>query len=257
MPQRQVSAAHHEGSGIARAVTATLALAVLLLATGCATSGKRAGARPRPKADEKSVAAMTAYISGTNIEIIFPGHREDTYAHASWTASAADTGDYRHEFAVLTFEKQEPAVRRPVVRKGNRVVLRDEKQWQQLVQEVFEGLAPRQTNHGVLLLAQERETVIFRDKDQKPKIVRFINKPPEITVDRTLNERDFSRRVIELLEQDQSVVPDRTGQLLFMTGEDSAFVLVDLQQRLDGVYQLSARSRNAPARCPAGSPSRR
>ena len=119
----------------------------------------------------------------------------------------------------------------PVVRRGNRVNVRDAKQWQQLVQEIFEGLVPAAADHGVIVLEQNHETLIFRDKDHKPKVVRLVNKPPDVVVDHTLNEKDFSRIVIQSLERNPLIYTSSGEQVLFITGEDPAFVLVDIPKR--------------------------
>ncbi len=241
MPGRQVKWAFHGGAKLAHGVVFTLLTALSLVMAGCVAPVKQPNlASPRTatskkasssKTNENSVAGMTAYVSGTNIEIVFPERRKDTYAHANWEFGTNDTGDYQHQLAVLTFEKQDAAARRPVVKRGNRVAVHDAKRWQELVQTVFEELAPVVTNHGVLLLSQNRETVIFRDEDHKPKIVRFINKPPGVVVDQTLKEDDFSRFIILALEHNRTNITAATQQSLFITGEDPAFVLVDLSKR--------------------------
>jgi cardiolipin synthase A/B len=251
MSEREVNRPLHEGGRPSRALGAIFAVAAgLVLASGCATSGKHETGAIVSKADKKSLTGMSAYVAGTNIEIVFPARREDTFAHASWSPPVETAGDYQDRLAVLTFEKQEPAVRRPVVRRGNKAVLRDAKQWQQLVQKVFQSLTPAQTNHGVLLLAQDHETVIFRDKDDKAKIIRLINKPPEITVDRTLDGKDFSREVIQLLEQESGTAERLPRQILFITGEDPAFVLVDVPQKLTVFFSYPPDPETRPMEVP-------
>ena len=84
--------------------------------------------------------------------------------------------------------------------KTNQVALRSAPQWKQLVQRIFSGLAPAQAGHGVLLLVENEEVVIFRDHTGKLNEVKLENKPPEIVVDRTYNDTDFSRAAIHLLE---------------------------------------------------------
>ena len=243
MPGRKVKSALHRHVSFARGVAAYFAAVLLLPICGCATHRQGGGAQAKAvtqnrtnalpvKPNDKSVVGMTAYVSGTNIEMVFPERRKDTYAHASWEFATNVALDYQHQFGVLTFEKRGSATRRPVVRRGNRVDVRDAKQWQQLVQEILEGLAPETTNHGVILLEQNHERVIFRDKDHNPKVVRIIHKPPEVVVDRTLNDLDFSRIVIQSLEKDRAVFSSSGEQVLFITGDDPAFVLVDIPKRL-------------------------
>jgi cardiolipin synthase len=232
MPQRQVNPARHEGGKTVRLPGRIVAVAAsLLLMAGCATAGKHRATAATSGKDEKTIRGMSAYVSITNIEFVFPARREDTFAHASWLVASNAQDEYQEELSVLTFEKQAAAVRRPVVRRGNRLPLRDPEQWHELVQKVFESLLPAQPDHGVLLLSHQRETVIYRDQDHKSKIVRLINKPPEITVDRTLDGKDFSREVIQALEKQADPARRNPDQVLFITGDDPAFVLVDIPRR--------------------------
>jgi cardiolipin synthase len=226
-----VNRALAQGGRRLRQVAAMMALAATLMVSGCAT-GKHTNGTGISKAERKNPGRMTVYVSGTNMEIVFQGGRNDMFAHTSWPESAATGTNFEQQLAVLTFEKQEPAVRRPVTRRGNRAAVRDAKEWQELVQKVFESLVPAETNHGVILLAQEHETLIYRDPAHKPKVVRLVNKPPEITVDRTWDGKDFSREIIQLLEQEGGAPGHSSTPLLFVTGEDPAFVLVEPEQKL-------------------------
>jgi cardiolipin synthase len=83
----------------------------------------------------------------------------------------------------------------------------------------------------VIVLEENHETLIFRDKDRKAKLVRLVNKPPDVVVDRTLNDKDFSRIVIQSLERNPAIYTSSGEQVLFITGEDPAFVLVDIPKR--------------------------
>jgi len=241
---------HPSGAGFTAPALA-LVLIIMALCPGCATSGSRESA-----ARDTSLAGMTAYVSKTNIEIVFPSRKQNKFAHSSWPAPTNDGAAFQSRVAVLTFEKQEPALRRSVVRRGNRVILEDAKQWQELVEKTFASLTPSSTDHGVLVLAQNQETLIFRDKNRQPKTARLIHRPPEVTVDRTLGETDFSRELLRQLEEIEHKRPSplqsasppigpeisaspsgepasarSSGEFLFITGEDPAFVLADLHGR--------------------------
>ena len=116
--------------------------------------------------------------------------------------------------------------------KENRLVIRDTEQWRQLLQGVFSGLLPRQPDHGVLLLLQNRELVIYRDNAGRFRLATLEEKPAEVVVDHSYNDTDFAREAIQLLEKGLTSIDQRQSEFLFVTGEDPAFVLMDLQGRL-------------------------
>ncbi len=116
--------------------------------------------------------------------------------------------------------------------KANKLAIRGAQQWRQLLQSVFSGLLPRQANHGVLLLMQNREMVIYRDKEGRFRVAGIEEKPAEVVVDHTYNDADFAREAIQLLKEDLTTIDEHETQFLFVTGEDPALVLVDLQGRL-------------------------
>ncbi|HEX4119413.1 MAG TPA: phosphatidylserine/phosphatidylglycerophosphate/cardiolipin synthase family protein [Verrucomicrobiae bacterium] len=204
-------------------------LCLVLLLAGCAVPGPRS--RYVQQIQPFTLTNLLAFRYGTNLELRIPMRGRDAFAHASWAAAEAIT-NYQHRIALLTFDRQKRAFRRSVTAKTNRVVIRSVQQWNQLTHEIFTGLLPRQPGHGVLLLVQNREVVIFRDKDSRFRLVKLEDKPPDITVDHTYNDTDFAREAIRLLERGLTSIDRSQTQFLFVTGEDPAFVLVDLQGRL-------------------------
>lgn len=216
-------------NGAAFAGGSACLLAILVLA-GCAAPGPRT--RYLEQVEPDSLTNMVAYRAGTNLEIRIPLRGKDAFAHTSWPHAESVAADYQHRFAVLTFEKEERAARRSAISKDNRLPIRDVKQWQQLVREIFSGLVPDQPDHGVLLLVQNQEIIVFKDKGGKLSVVKLENKPPEVTIDHTYNDTDFSREAIQLLEASVATLDRDQSQFLFVTGADPAFVLIDLQQRL-------------------------
>ena len=222
-------------------------LLIILVLAGCAASGPRG--HYQQQVQPGSLTNLIAYRSGTNLEIRIPVRGKDPFAHASWAQLESDAMGYQHRFAVLTFDKEQRAARKSVVSKSHRLAIRDAKQWQQLVQGVFSGLVPDQPDHGVLLLVQNREIIAFRNKGGQLGVVKLENKPPEITVDHTYNDTDFSREAIQLLEASLSNIDRNQSQFLFVTGEDPAFVFMDLQQRLIVFlsYPADAETQEIPA----------
>jgi len=205
-------------------------LLLLALLTGCASPSPRV--RYLVEIEPSSLTNLVAYRTDTNLEIRIPLRGKDAYAHAGWPRTKAGATNYQGRFAVLTFEKESPRARRAAVTRNNQVAIRDAQQWKQLVQAVFSGVAPAAPEHGVLLLVENEEIVIFRDITGNVGEVKLENKPPEIVVDHTYDDMDFSRLAIRLLEAGATILPGGQSQFLFVTGERPAFVFMDLRQRL-------------------------
>jgi cardiolipin synthase len=175
---------------------------------------------------------VVAYRTGTNLEIRIPYPAKDSYAHASWPRPESSATNFERRFAVLTFDKEESAARKSTVARTNRLAIRTSQQWRQLVQSIFNGLAPPQPGHGVLFLVENEEIVVLRQLNGKITPVKLENKPPEIIVDQTYHDADFSREAVRLLRAGASTLDPKQNQFLFITGGDPAFVFMDLQQRL-------------------------
>jgi cardiolipin synthase len=206
------------------------AFSMALILAGCAAPGPRS--RYIQQIEPSTLTNLTAFRYGTNLELRLPLRGRDAFAHAAWPAAETGTTNYQHRIALLTFDKERRAVRRSISVKSNRLEIRGAQQWRQLLQDVFSGLLPRQPDHGVLLMMQNRELVIYRDKASRFRLVSLEDKPPEVAVDHTYNDADFAREAIQLLERGLTSIDQRQTQFLFVTGEDPAFVLVDLQGRL-------------------------
>jgi cardiolipin synthase len=204
-------------------------LAVLLLA-GCANPGPRS--RYLEQIEPGSLPHLIAYRGSTNLEIRYPFHGKDAYAIASWPAQTGRAGDFDYRYAVLAFDKQPRATRRSLARRGVRLAIRNAKQWQTLVDEVFQGLMPGEPGHGVLVLVQNQEIALCRDKAGLPHVVKLDQKPAEVVIDHAFSQSDFSRKAIELLEKNASKIEPGQTQFLFVTDQEPAFVLIDLRARL-------------------------
>jgi len=200
------------------------------LLASCASSSPRV--RYLEEIQPASLTNLVAYRTETNLEIRIPLRGKDAYAHANWPQTDTEGTNYQSRFAVLTFDREKPAARKAAMTKNNEVAIRNPQQWKQLVQRIFAGLAPAGPEHGVLLLAENEEIVIFRDKTGKLGEVKLENKPPEIVMDRTYNDTDFSRLSMHLLETGVLNLDRSQWQFLFVTGESPGFVFMDLRQRL-------------------------
>lgn len=210
-------------------VVATCLLAIVLLA-GCASSSSRT--RYLEQIEPGSLPNLVAYRGSTNVEIRYPIHGRDAFAFASWPADQIGVSDYQYRYAVLAFDKQPRASRKLIVKEKNRLTIRTAKEWQSLVDGVFQGLMPKEAGHGVLVLVQGQEIALFRDQAGMTRVVRLDDKPPDVIIDHAFGQTDFSRAAIELLEKSANRIGPSQTQFLFATGGDPAFVLVDLHERL-------------------------
>jgi cardiolipin synthase len=205
-------------------------LLVLALLPACTSTGPRT--RYLQQVQPANFTNLVAYRTGTNIEIRIPLKAKDAYAHASWLRAESSGTNYQSRLAVLTFEPEKAGARRATVNRNNLVAIRTPTQWRQLVQRIFSGLAPGDAGHGVLLLVENEEIVVYRDAVGKVAEVPLENKPPAIVVDHTYNDTDFSRAAIHLLETGVMNLDRSQWQFLFATGDNPGFIFMDLRQRL-------------------------
>jgi cardiolipin synthase len=211
------------------ALAGFFAIFILMLA-GCAAPGPRS--RYLQQIEPTTQTNLLAYRFGTNLDIRIPLRGRDAFAHASWPAPEASVTNYQHRFAILDFDQEKRATRRSIISKTNLISVRSVKEWDQLVQRVVASMAPTQTNHAILLLLQNAEVACFYDQARKMRVVKLENKPPNVVVDRTCNDADFTHAALQLLQAGALSIDRHQTQFLFVTGEDPAFVLVDAQQRL-------------------------
>ena len=115
-------------------------LCAILLLAGCAAPGPRS--RYLEQIEPPTQTNLLAYRLDTNLDIRIPLRGRDAFAHASWTGREAGSTNYQHRFAVLDFDQEKRAARKSITTKTNRLPVRDIKQWQQLLEKVFAGLAP-------------------------------------------------------------------------------------------------------------------
>ncbi|HZM02359.1 MAG TPA: phosphatidylserine/phosphatidylglycerophosphate/cardiolipin synthase family protein [Candidatus Saccharimonadales bacterium] len=207
-----------------------LGFCAILILAGCASTVPHS--RYLQQIEPSTQTNLTAYCSGTNLDLRIPLRGRDAFVHASWSGPTPGATNYQHRFAVLDFKGEKRAARRSLTTKTNRLVIHDLKQWQQLMEKVFAGLAPAQPNHAVLLLLLNQALAVFHDTTGKLRVVKLEDKPPGVVVDRTANDADFAREAFQLLEASALPKDGKQSQFLFATGENPAFVLVDSQERL-------------------------
>jgi cardiolipin synthase len=214
----------------ARLVRCSAILLFACVLAGCATSGTRS--RYLEQIAPDSITNLAAYYAGSELEIHYPLHGKNTFAHATWTQPRNGATNFQNQFAILTMGKEKRAVRRAVVNPGNRLVIRDVRQWKQLLNAVFAGLVPNKPDHGVLLLVQNMEIIVYRNAAGILKVVNLADKPPWVIVDKTFSDDDFSREAIRLLQANASALDRNQEKFLFLTGADPTFVLIEPRQRL-------------------------
>ena len=206
------------------------AFASLFFLTGCVTPAPHSSHRKHIEPD--SITNFTAYCASNTVEIGYRLRDKSVLAHATWVPTEGGSADYQCRFSVLTFDRQKRATRKSVVSPRNRLVIRDAAQWKELLQGVFTNLAPQRPGHGVLLLDQDMEIIVFRNAAGELKVVDLQDKPSDIAVDRTFSDADFSREAIKLLTASVSAMAPNENQFLFVTGDEPDFVLVDLRSHL-------------------------
>ncbi|HEY3864351.1 MAG TPA: phosphatidylserine/phosphatidylglycerophosphate/cardiolipin synthase family protein [Verrucomicrobiae bacterium] len=216
--------------GAREAAWKLLAVCLIIVLTGCASPGPRS--RYLGQIQPATETNLLAYCSGTSLDLRLPLRARDAFAHASWAGRDSGTANYLHRYAVLDFDQEKRSARRSIVNKTNRLVIHYEKQWQQLLHRVFDGLAPAQPKHAVALLLQNQELAVFRDDKGDLHAVRLVNIPPGVVVDRTVNDTEFAAVALRLLEAGATSIDPKQTRFFFMTGEDPAFVLVDARERM-------------------------
>lgn len=210
-------------------IPAVLALLILWVGgTGCAANRRRESAVRNFSPD--SLTNLTAYRSGTNLQIWFTLKGKDAMAHTFLSPGRTNGADHRAEFALLTYDRQPLRLRSAVGRPANQIPVLDNHAWEELVQEVFASLVPSQPGHGVVLPLANRELILARDAEGKLAVTKLEDKPAGWVVDRTFNDTDFSRQAIENLVRRHGTNTVR-NQLIFATEEDPAYVFFDLRQR--------------------------
>jgi cardiolipin synthase len=197
---------------------------------GCATSTQRV--RYLEQIDPSSLPKLAAFESGTNLEFRYVVQGHEAFAMANWPAEVGKAEDYQFRYASLSFEKEPRATRRALARHGVPIPLRSADQWHTLIESVFHSLVPPEPRHGVLMLVQSQEIALYRDHSGQPRVVKLEQKPADIIIDRALSQTDFTRAAIEQLNKSASVLKPADNRLLFVTGEEPAFVLIDLAKRL-------------------------
>lgn len=207
-----------------------VALAGVLLLAGCATPGPRSSYLER--IEPASITNLIAYCAGNSLEIRYPLRGSRAFAHATWIPAEDTNTAYQCQFSLLTFEKEKRVARRSVVNPKNQIIVRNAAQWKHLLQAVFAGLAPRTPGHGVLLMAQDMEVVVFRNATGELNVVSLDHKPLGIIVDHTYTDADFSREAIKLLTTNLSTISPNQPACLFLTGDEPVFVLVDAREHL-------------------------
>jgi cardiolipin synthase len=205
-------------------------LATIVLLAGCASPGTRG--RYLEEIEPAGLTNLVAYRGTTNLEIRYALHGKDGYAFASWPGEQGKVFDYQYRYAVLAFEKQPRGTRRLLAKHGTRLAIRDARQWQNLVEGVFQGFLPPESEHGVLVLVQNQEIAIYRDKAGAAHVVKLQDKPANITIDHAYGQEDYTRAAISLLEKSVSRLDSSQTQFLFVTHDDPAFVLIDLKEKL-------------------------
>ncbi len=203
----------------------------LLLAGGCALSSARRVQRLERIEETPTTNVVAVLVSNIlQIRISVPGR--DLRVRATWPDAGASNGN-GHYLVRLETDKRTPggpALTRSWSR--DRVPARGPVEWRQLNTRLVESLVPRVPDLGVLLFVHEKELVAYRDRAGRVRLVPVEERPPEVTVMRTVCEEAFAGEALELLRTSLRELVPPAGRVLFVTGDDPAFVFVDVPRRL-------------------------
>ncbi len=173
-----------------------VSIVLIFILAGCAAPGPRS--RYISQIEPSTLTNVVAYRYGTNLELRIPLRGKIAYAHASWQAVESGTTNYHHRIALLTLDKERRSLRRSVSVKTNSLVIRGADQWRQLLDSVFSGVLPHQSDHGVLLMMQNRE-LIYLPRHRPTSLSPFAiwkKNLSDITVDHTHSETPTSARIL-------------------------------------------------------------
>lgn len=224
-------------------------LLLVVFLAGCVSSSRRA-----PYLEQiapRSITNLVAYRTATNLEVRYPFRGHDTFAWANWPAEPVGNHEYHYRYALLAFANQTLAQRRAYIKKSRRITIQSAAQWKALVDGVFQGLMPKEPGHGVLVLVQNQEIALCRDKSGRPRVVKLEQKPPDIIIDHAFGQSDFTKAAMALMEKKANAIDPGQTQFLFVTGEDPSFVLIDLKERLVVFFSYPAAPETDPSDMPA------
>ena len=185
-------------------------------------------ASPPPVPMESSLVGRLpdlAVAVDDTLYVRYPGEGTPVVLTAQW--SGADTGAPASTYRAARLEVQtEPIDLDSLARIGRPVLLRPQREWDAMIQQLLTSLAPAAPNEAALAVVQGSD-VVFSRSSAGLQIHRHEKKPPDLRVTRVVTEDELSRQVGSLLEQRHG----REALVLFDTGGGATgrtLVLVDI-----------------------------
>ncbi len=203
----------------------------LLLAGGCALSSAHRVQRLARVEETPPTNVVALLVSNTlQIRISMPGR--DLRLRAAWPDLGATNGS-GHFLVRLAPDKRVGAASLLARWRGqDRVPTRGPLDWRRLNTRLVESLLPGVPDLGVVMFVHETELVAYRDRTGRVRLVPFEQRPPTVRIVRTVDEEAFAGEALELLGTSLRELIPPSGRALFVTGEDPAFVFVDVPRRL-------------------------
>jgi cardiolipin synthase len=176
----------------------------------------------------------SAYWQENQASIRFSLVGRDVYTHAAWTppvpAGGVETAA-AYTLSVLGLDRADQARGRRLAHETTPLRVHGPEAWHQLQQRLLEELTPTEPGHGLLLLVQQRETVLFRDSDGRIESVWLEHLPASLSIQRVLDNEAYSNRILELVARQAQATGTRERRLVYATGTDPSFVLIDTARR--------------------------
>ena len=218
----------------------------LLLGGGCALSAARRVQRLERVEETPTTNVVATLASNTlQIRITMPGR--DLRLRAACPDTVASNGGAHYLVRLVTDRRTASAPGRAPLQARDHVPVRGPVEWRELNARLVESLLPANPKQGVLLFVHEKELVAYRDSAGCIRLVPVEQRPPGVTVARTVEEEAFAGDVLDLLRASLREMVPAGGRVLFVTGEDPAFVFVDVPRRLT-VFLTNPVDDEAPSR---------
>jgi len=208
-----------------------LAWLLLLLISGCAASSVRRDYF-LDRLDASELARVEAYQITNDVVIRIPRPGRDTYVRGEFTGEWEQNEGYGYGVAELVADDTARELFRAARRlDGAALHLLGPEDWQRLLERMMERLVPEVPGEGVLLLVQNHEIVVYREKDLRIALAGLEAKPSGVNVVHTVNDGEFAREMVRLIESYLQAEVGADRRFLFATAVEPPFVAVDVERK--------------------------
>ncbi|MCI0738957.1 MAG: phosphatidylserine/phosphatidylglycerophosphate/cardiolipin synthase family protein [Gemmataceae bacterium] len=200
------------------------------------------------RAAEWTNVVPRVFVKARKVRIYFTNADEQLMFKAAWKRSRVAAQDLNYRAAELEFDASSPKIPSSGQWREARVLTRDESE--RFMRVAAEHLAPARPLHGVYCQYALGDLVLFRSGAGDVKLVRFEEKPENVTIDARLGRHELAEAVAKSIETDvRAAYPGNTSFVLTPTRAiGSRLVLIDFAAReAVALYapQVSADPRHA------------